>query len=656
MMNFKINKEEELKRKIEYLDKFKLIDIISTYAYFYNSLERSKYSLSTFEIEILMGYIYETKNKQERNPSTKEIQEILKLLEEIAEYKKTDDDGPMYLKYAKNDFLYNKEDKSEKEIFDEYNKLFFPFKEYFLKTYSFEIQDFIKIIQNIQVEYNKRINLLELALNNLNQNEVLPEQLLDYLTNQCYTVLNFNCDTFSKDLREIIPFKHFLDKFSHDLDREKSEFQSKPILKKGDTYIACSLNVLVNYARILFEEEMPNNSDTGVRYKAHKGGYLEEETKNVLQKIMRNSKIYKDVKYSENKRAGETDLIVILDTNIIIVEIKNRKWKEKSKQGQDYFIRQDMEANLYEAYNQATRTERYIRSNETVTFRIGGTKETLKINNTGSYKIYKLGVTLENLRTYAIQYDKYNPEIGRDMVFFNINDLKEMSRYIEYQTEFIHYLSKRIQCNKYLENYYFYDELYLFSDYKFFNLDSILNPNDKIRFVDIGRQSLFDERFRTEEKRQVLKRKILPFMNFLMRRMELDETKDYTNVMMRLLEIDLYGQKYIENGIKEARRKYSIEGKEAIFFFTMEEEKDLKGLIMLVVVSKRKSQDVEKFGMLYGVTVKRKYPNYEVIICTNYMKDPEYIIDNCICVKDVNEEADKYIEKIPELKNLELFL
>lgn len=217
-------------------------------------------------------------------------------------------------------------------------------------------------------------------------------------------------------------------------------------------------------------------------------------------------------------------------------------------------------------------------------------------------------------------------------------------------------LDKRIKCNQYLENYYFYNELYLFSEYKFYNLESILTPREGIRFWDIGRDSLFDHRFRKEEKLEILQRKELLFMKLMMKRIEKDKMPDYASVMMSLLEIDLKGQRRIQEGIKEARQKYQAEGKEALFFFTVEEEKDLKGIIILIVVSREKSENVEQFAMIYGAAVKRKYPTYDVIIWTNYTTAPEYLIDNCIYMKNVKEEADAYIEKMPELKNLELFL
>lgn len=651
-------KMNQLKEKIKGLEKFKLIDIIATYAYFYNSLEKSKYALSTLEIELLMNCIYETKAKEEKTPSAQDVQKILELTKNIVEEERKIDKmtEPIYAQYAKTDFLYSKEDKKQNEILDEYEKLFHPMKEYFLEQYQFTIQDFIKSIQIILQEYSKRMNLLEMELRKLKTEEILPEQFLECLTSRCYSILNFNCDTFSKDLREIIPFQHFLEKFSHSLDNTNPNFKTSPIVKKGNTYIAIWLNTLSNYAKTIFEKEISENPEVSTKYGKHKGQHLEEETKNVLQGILKNAEIFPSVKYSDKKRAGETDLLVIFDHNIIIVEIKNRKWKEKSKEGEDYFIQQDMNENLYKAYQQATRTENYICNHSEVKFRIGDTKKTLTISNTEKFAIYKLGITLENLRTYAVLYDKYNPEIEKDMVFFNINDLKEIAKYIEYQTEFIHYLDKRIKCNQYLENYYFYNELYLFSEYKFYNLESILTPREGIRFWDIGRDSLFDHRFRKEEKLEILQRKELLFMKLMMKRIEEDRMPDYANVMMSLLEIDLKGQKRIQEGIKEARQKYQAEGKEAIFFFTVEEEKDLKGIIILIVVSKEKSENVEQFAMIYGAAVKRKYPTYDVIIWTNYTTAPEYLIDNCIYMKNVKEEADAYIEKIPELKNLELFL
>ena len=656
-MNMESKKIYQLKETIEGLKKFKLIDIMATYAYFYSSLEKNKYALSTLEIELLMNCIYEVKTKGEKSPSVQDVLKILELVRDIVEEEQETEkmEEPIYARYAKIDFLHRKEDKKHMEILDEYEKLFHPMKEYFLEQYQFTIQDFIKSIQIILQEYSKRMNLLEIVLRKSEMEEILPEQLLEYLTSRCYSILNFNCDTFSKDLREMIPFQHFLEKFSHPLENTNPDFKTNPIVKKGNTYIATWLNTLSNYAKIVFEKEIAKNAKVNDQYGKCKGEYLEKETKNVLQDILKNAEIFSDVKYSEEKRAGETDLLVIFDHNIIIVEIKNRKWKEKSKEGNEYFIQQDMNENVYKAYDQASRTENYIRNHSEVKFRIGDTKKTLTIRNTEKFSIYKLGITLENLRTYAVLYDKYNSKIGKDMVFFNMNDLKEMAKYIEYQTEFIHYLEKRIKCNQYLEDYYFYNELYLFSEYKFYNLESILTPREGIRFFDTGRDSLFDHRFRKQEKLEILQRKELLFMKLIMKRIEMDKMPDYASVMMSLLEIDLKGQRRIEEGIREARQKYQNEGKEALFFFTLEEEKDLKGLILLVVVSKEKNQNVERFGMIYGAAMKRKYPTYEVIIWTNYITAPEYLIDNCIYMKNVEEEADAYIEKIPELKNLELF-
>lgn len=433
------------------------------------------------------------------------------------------------------------------------------------------------------------------------------------------------------------------------------DFKKLPIIKKEDSYIIPWMNIITNYARIGFEEEISRDETAGVQYRANKGEYLENETKKVLQKMLKNADIFSSVRYSENKRAGETDLLVMYDNNIIIIEIKNRKWKEKSKQGDDYYIQQDLKANIYEAYEQASRTEKYIRSQTEVSFRIADTKSKITIRNTDKFNIYKLGITLENLRTYAVQYYNYNLAIEKDMIFLNINDLKQISNYIEYQTEFIHYLKQRIKCNKYLQDYYFYDELYLFSEYKICNLENILNPRNKfVKLVDIGRYTLYDDRFDKETKHNILRRKQLPFMEKMMRRMEEEKMPGYSTVIMSLLELDWNAQNSVIEGIRNAREQYRQVGKEATSFFTMEEEKELKGLILLTVVSKTKnrSEDIERLGSMYGATIKYKYPSYVVVVCTNYIELAEDYIDNCIYVKNTDKETIKYIEQIPDLKRL----
>ena len=658
-----LEKEERLKEIIKHVDKFKLVDVVTVYLYFYGSLERSKYILSTAEMELLLEYIYHVENVESRKPTVEEILEILELVKDIL----NDKENKLYENknnnscfcYAVRDFYYVKDDKKQEEILDEYIKLFGKFNQYFLENYKFTINDFIQCVQNILQEYNNRINLISRVLSYRDE-KGSPEELLNLIINNYSLIMHFSNTSFSQDLNQIINFNHFLEKFSYDLEKEPKDPKKFPIVKKGESYIMPSINTMMNQARIVFEEEISKDKKESASYRKNKGDYLEEEVLKVLKQMMRNADIFSSVKYSENKRGGETDILVMYDHNIIIVEIKNRKWKEKSKEGNQKFLEQDLSANILEAYDQASRTEAYIKNNPEVKFRIGDTKKTLTIKNTEKFKIFKLGITLENLRTYAVQYYNFFENLEKDMIFMNLNDLKQICNLIEYQTEFIHYLEKRIRCNKYLEKYYFYDELYLFSEYKMRNLETIINPkSNAYRIVDIGRKSLYDFRFEESFKKEILSKKMRTFMKAMMLKIENDRMPFYSNVMMTLMDIDLEGQDRLKEGILEARNKYKIIGREATFFLATEEEKELKGYIILVVVSNNKNnnkaENVEKLGSIYGACVKSKYPNYEVIILTNYTDYPAEYIDNCIYVKNVKEDISELIEKSPDLKAIQEF-
>ena len=54
----------------------------------------------------------------------------------------------------------------------------------------------------------------------------------------------------------------------------------------------------------------------------------------------------------------ECDLLVIYDQVILIIEIKSRAFKEVSKEGAEKYLKQDLNDNIYKAYNQATRMEK----------------------------------------------------------------------------------------------------------------------------------------------------------------------------------------------------------------------------------------------------------------------------------------------------------
>lgn len=464
-------KEDIIKRIIEQVDQFRLIDIVSSVYYYYRAVGEYTNMISTVELEYIMKFIYQTKTLGNRQPTQDDIMLVIELANAIIiekEMKSVEEIGQkedIIFTQARDDFLYVKEDTEYESMVFEYLNLFHPVEHFFKTYYSFSIESFLQFTNFIQIEYVDRMRQIERILKKSNQ-KVTREILIEYLVICNCNILNFNEKTLADHKENLVAFRNILKKFSTNKEQciEKG-FENYPIFQGNNTYICSSIVQLLYQSKFIFEKEIRKDKVLANVYADKKGEYLEILTEDVIKKILKDAGVLTNVRYRENKNNRECDLLVIYDQIILIIEIKGRALKEVSKKGKKSYLNQDLNDNLYKAYHQATRMEKYLRKNKNVSLRFGREKKILKIQNTDQFKIFKVGITLENFRKYAIQYMEFNPNIGYDMLFLSINDLKFMDKYFNYQTEFVHYISQRIKTNQYMHEFYLYDELYLFSEY-----------------------------------------------------------------------------------------------------------------------------------------------------------------------------------------------
>lgn len=420
--------------------------------------------------------------------------------------------------------------------------------------------------------------------------EVSQEILVENLLELDFCILNFNEETFV-EIKDKNALKNVLKKFATNEDEEK-RFEDNPIYKINDTYILTSIVTLMYRAKSIFEREIHKDKRLSNEYARNKGKYLEIFTENVIRKILKDAGIFYNIEYRENKQDRECDLLVIYDQIILIIEIKGRAFKDVSKMGARQYLKQDLNDNIYKAYEQATRMEEYLKKNKNVTLRCGEKeKVVLNIQNTDKFRIFKIGITLENFRTYAVQYKEFIEDVGNDMVFLGIGDLNFMSKYFRYQTEFIHYISQRIKVNKYIEKFYLYDELYLFSEYKINNLQSILNNETEIKYYDFNRYKLFDTRFNTNWKENILKGRVNPLFDELIKRIEQEKKPTYSLRILELLDLDYEAQEYIYTQIQLGKQRYLKIKEPVITGICVDEERDMNEQYIVLGMTDRKNQE-----------------------------------------------------------------
>ena len=653
--------EEKIKKIIEDVDRFKLIDILSCIYYYYIVIGEYEKMLSTAELEYMIDMIYKGKNIPKREIENEDVMAIIEFTnfkmseKEIIDLTNIKSDENFIFTQARDEFLYVKEDTEYDSMVFEYLNLFKPIEYFFKIYYSFRIENFLNFTSYIQIEYTNRMRLIDNDLRKTNK-DISMEKLIEYLLNCKSSILNFNEKTLATKEEELNAFLNIFKKFS--IDNEKCinvNFVDYPIFKQGDTYIFVSIVTLLNRAKGIFEKEIHKDKYLNSIYGYKKGEYLEILTENIMREILKDAGIFPNIKYRENKNDRECDLLVIYDQIILIIEIKSRVFKEVSKDGVKSYLEQDLNGNIYEAYKQATRMEKYLQKNKKVSLRFGNGKGKLMLENIEKFKIFKLGITLENFRKYAVQYAEFKKDIKNDMLFLSINDLKFMAKYFKYQTEFIHYISQRIKANQYINEFCFCNELYLFSEYKINNLQNILNNDHQVKIFDTGRYKLFDLRFDTEIKEQILKGHIHSFFVEIIEQLEKQKIPSYSLTILELLDIDYKTQEYIFEQLQTARFKSKESGQAVNASLLVKEARDANGVyIVFGVTNKQHEKDSTEATIILGSIIKRKYPKYKVLGILNNINDKPETIMACIEIMNPKPEIDKIIDKVKEFKNFYL--
>lgn len=628
------NEEIRIRQIIKQVNKAKLIDTISSIFYYFRINGEYNKMMLPVELEYIMNIIYNTRSYESRKPTLEEILEILYLAKKIilglskeTSSNQVKSKKDVIYNHANETFLYVKEDTEYEVLVLDYLNLFDPMSGFFVENYEFKIKDFLHFTKCIQVEYAVRMQELKKVLNS-KYKEISQEILVENLLELDFCILNFNEETFV-EIKDKNALKNVLKKFATNEDEEK-RFEDNPIYKINDTYILTSIVTLMYRAKSIFEREIHKDKRLSNEYARNKGKYLEIFTENVIRKILKDAGIFYNIEYRENKQDRECDLLVIYDQIILIIEIKGRAFKDVSKMGARQYLKQDLNDNIYKAYEQATRMEEYLKKNKNVTLRCGEKEKViLNIQNTDKFRIFKIGITLENFRTYAVQYKEFIEDVGNDMVFLGIGDLNFMSKYFRYQTEFIHYISQRIKVNKYIEKFYLYDELYLFSEYKINNLQSILNNETEIKYYDFNRYKLFDTRFNTNWKENILKGRVNPLFDELIKRIEEEKTPTYSLRILELLDLDYEAQEYIYTQIQLGKQRYLKIKEPVITGICVDEERDMnEQYIVLGMTDKKNQEETLKWVSVVGNEYRKQ----------NYKSDVFGILI------DVENEQEKIIE------------
>lgn len=234
---------------------------------------------------------------------------------------------------------------------------------------------------------------------------------------------------------------------------------SYPLIENKDKFYCFIPQLLVRNIGNIIEEWIKRKDIDYFQevYQKKRAEYLEKKMIEYMSNMLPGAEVYRKLYYNtyENgeKKRNETDGMILFDENLFIIEGKAGGVSISARRGSIDSMRTEIKELIDDAYEQAVRTKNYILTTKKPVFETeNGARIFIRDKNKYS-NIYLVNVTLQNLGPVATQLHlikKLDLIRGKEWpwsVF--INDLRVISELIEFPSEFLHFLMRRIQANEY---------------------------------------------------------------------------------------------------------------------------------------------------------------------------------------------------------------
>ena len=230
--------------------------------------------------------------------------------------------------------------------------------------------------------------------------------------------------------------------------------KTQPIIYHDERYMCPSFSLLLWAIKPRLEEIIKNDSLWKSYEKARKN-YLENESLKLLGNVLKEAKIYKNLKYKLEEDSQtinfELDGLIIFDNTLMLIECKAGGLSSPARRGGPDRIVRDLKKLVAEAHAQAIRARNYIFETSEPTFELPDGK-ILTIDKSKFKSTFLLTTTLEPLGAFTPVLYK-TKELGifedNDLPWaVCLFDLRVICELIDFPSQLIHYLKRRLRINE----------------------------------------------------------------------------------------------------------------------------------------------------------------------------------------------------------------
>ena len=253
----------------------------------------------------------------------------------------------------------------------------------------------------------------------------------------------------------------------------------KPFVRHADHFLRPVKDLTYWSLRPAIEALLkPNNTGAGernqtlwARYDEIRADYVEKKALEYLRNALHPEQAYQNLKYwvteQGERKEAELDGLLVIDTAWFLVEAKAGSVTQPARRGAAASLQTDLQKLVGDSYSQALRAKKYIQEMDLPTFSLSD-GSTVQVPKERIDRVFLVSVTLDALDAFVTNISQY-PEFG----FFeehdfpwavSLTDLRVISELVEFPSQFIHYLTRRLRINE-LGRVQAFDELDWFGTY-----------------------------------------------------------------------------------------------------------------------------------------------------------------------------------------------
>ncbi|MEG4855276.1 hypothetical protein QUB10_30885 [Microcoleus sp. B5-D4] len=337
----------------------------------------------------------------------------------------------------------------------------------------------------------------------------------------------------------------------------------KPLIKlELGTYFCPVITLFSNFFIDMMEALIKPHAEIYKKYEERRGKFLEQEIYQLFQKAFPSAKLYQGSQWFDptTKKTFETDLLVLLDSYLLVVEAKSGRVTEATKRGAFESLKKIVKKLLVEPSIQSKRFSDYLKNNLGLHQFKTRQGEFNEVDCSQVREVVRLSITLESLGTLFFRSTELKQAglIASDIEMsptMSLADLEIIFEILEGSCEKLHYLVRRAEFEKNADS--IGDEIDLLAFY----LDTGFNIGNaeftQQRLFLVGLSNIFEPFFRkelTKSENHKPKRKLTPWWRSIIQHIESRQPERWSEVGCVLLNFTHDEQTKFEEQFKRIKK------------------------------------------------------------------------------------------------------